>query len=56
LLLKGHQSYQSTTMLHNECTHTFLYVFGHYVENQDNKPCAKCTTPLLMQIALKEFC
>ncbi len=27
--LKGHQSYQSTTMLHNECTHMFLYVFVH---------------------------
>jgi hypothetical protein len=29
VLPKGHQSSQSTTMLHNECTHTFLYVFGH---------------------------
>ncbi len=56
LLSKGCQNYQSTTMLHNECTNTFLYVFGHCVENEDNKPCAKCTTPLLMQIALKEFC
>ncbi len=27
--LKGRQSSQSTTMLRNECTHTFLYVFGH---------------------------
>jgi hypothetical protein len=27
------QSYQSTTMLHNECMHTFLYVFGHCGEN-----------------------
>ncbi len=25
-----HQTFQSTTMLRNECTHTFLYVFGHY--------------------------
>ncbi len=29
VLPKGHQSCQITTMLHNECTHTFLYVFGH---------------------------
>jgi hypothetical protein len=29
VLLKGRQSCQSTTMLHNECMHTFLYVFGH---------------------------
>ncbi len=33
LLLKGRQSCQSTTMLCNECTHTFLYIFGHCVEN-----------------------
>ncbi len=26
---KGRQTSQSTTMLHNECTHMFLYVFGH---------------------------
>ncbi len=32
-LPKGRQSCQNTTMLCNECTHTFLYVFGHYVEN-----------------------
>jgi hypothetical protein len=56
LLPKGCQSCQNTTMLRNECTHTFLYVFGHCVENQDHKPCVKCTTPLLMQITLKEFC
>ncbi len=29
VLSKGCQSCQSTTMLRNECTHTFLYVFGH---------------------------
>jgi hypothetical protein len=29
VLPKGRQSFQSTTMLRNECTHTFLYVFGH---------------------------
>ncbi len=29
VLSKGRQSSQSTTMLRNECTHTFLYVFGH---------------------------
>jgi hypothetical protein len=29
VLLKGRQSSQITTMLHNECKHTFLYVFGH---------------------------
>jgi hypothetical protein len=29
VLLKGRQSCQNTTMLRNECTHTFLYVFGH---------------------------
>ncbi len=28
-LPKGYQSCQSTTILHNECTHMFLYVFGH---------------------------
>jgi hypothetical protein len=33
LLPKGRQSCQSTTMLRNDCTHTFLYVFEHYVEN-----------------------
>jgi hypothetical protein len=33
LLPKGNQSCQSTTMLHNECMHTFLYVFRHCVEN-----------------------
>jgi hypothetical protein len=29
VLSKGCQSSQNTTMLYNECTHTFLYVFGH---------------------------
>jgi len=29
VLLKGRQSSQNTTMLRNECTHKFLYVFGH---------------------------
>jgi hypothetical protein len=29
VLPKGRQSCQSTTMLRNECTHTFLYVFEH---------------------------
>ncbi len=29
VLPKGRQSYQSTTMLCNECTHMFLYVFEH---------------------------
>jgi hypothetical protein len=32
VLPKGRQSYQSTTMLCNECTNTFLYVFEHYGE------------------------
>jgi hypothetical protein len=32
VLSKGCQNSQSTTMLRNECTHTFLYVFGHYGE------------------------
>jgi len=30
VLPKGRESCQSTTMLHNECMHMFLYVFGHY--------------------------
>jgi len=30
VLLKGRQNCQNTTMLRNECTHTFLYVFGYY--------------------------
>jgi hypothetical protein len=29
VLSKGRQNSQSTTMLRNECAHTFLYVFGH---------------------------
>jgi len=32
VLPKGRQSCQNTTMLCNECTHTFSYVFGHYGE------------------------
>jgi hypothetical protein len=33
LLSKGYQSCQNITMLRNECTYTFLYVFEHCVEN-----------------------
>jgi len=32
VLSKGCQSYQSSIMLRNECTHMFLYVFRHYGE------------------------
>jgi hypothetical protein len=46
VLLKGRQSCQSTTMLCNECTHTFLYVFRH---------CGEYTLGLLLILISKSF-
>jgi len=46
VLSKGRQSSQNTTMLCNECTHTFLYVFKH---------CGKYMLSLLLILISKSW-
>ncbi len=42
MLPKGCQSSQNTTMLRNECTHTFLYVFRHLGGGGGGSPAQLC--------------
>ncbi len=47
---KGPSNSQSTTMLRNECMHTFLYVFGHLGGGGGVSPALLCVGAMCVDI------
>jgi hypothetical protein len=47
VLSKGRQSNQRITMLRNECTHTFLYVFRHLGGGGGVSPALLCAVDIV---------